>query len=132
MYKGNVFQFAEYVRKQVIKRAKKESVISQVVGDARESIVEIVLSRLQRSGTISYFLRTKKLSYADIVEHTDFYVGVLTKTRQECFRIDVTGMCVDTRNNNGKSIAVTVDLNLSKSEVEESIERQISNIIEKL
>lgn len=132
MYKGSTFQFAEYARRRLIKRAQEESVLTQVIGDARENIVEAVLSKLQCSGIISYFLHTKKFSYADIVEHTDFYVAVRTKKRLECFRIDVTGMCVDNSKNNHKSMIVCVDLNLSRNEVEEDIERQILDIIAKL
>jgi len=132
LVKGNIFRFAERARRKIKQAMVKEPVYMQVFGDAREDITEVVLHNLEQAGVITYFLRTAKLSYADIMEQTDFYVAVRTEKRLECFRIDVTGPQQINTKNCQKSKIVIADLNLPRNELEESIKNQILEIIEKL
>lgn len=126
------FSLPEVV-KNIRTKINGEPVITQVVGTAREELVGKILDSMKRAGTIHDYLKTGKLSFADVANGIDFYVVVRGEGALRTFKIDVAGpnASVARRQRQQRSQVVSVDLSLTRTAVEESITAQLLSIIGK-
>jgi hypothetical protein len=110
--------------RQTIEKQKDE----QIIGDFRERKVYLALESLKKKGLIRNFLKTKKLSYPDLMLGIDFYI-VFIDNEYHALPFSVTGpRWVDVHFEKHPEIPV-IAVNLEDSRV--AIEEKILNLIEK-
>ena len=95
----------------------------ETTGRRRETLVTQALRQLQKDRVILSFVRTGKLSYADVCKGIDFFVIVMGEGRRRTVSLSVTGPgWVDDHKEKHPDVPVlSVDTTDSVSEVADKI-----------
>lgn len=117
----------------IIERIKRRIRIDKSwgIGVLRENLTKKILEELKRERKIKDFLQTSRLSWADVIEGVDFYV-VVVKNRYEVIPLSITGLGWVKKhlNKHPDKPVIPIDIRTPATELEDTIRKNILNIIE--